>query len=423
MTGMKNFIVGAAILATGLVSFNLPASATELRYSYSVEFEKPERKIKRAMKKKYQPSLTPLTQEVTRRQDAGDTVTCSIQIAREVHWMINYTSFDDEVLQGLIDLEESLKEKDQSWALEQTESDGSWGPCYKTWMFRLHASIDPLKELELAGKRAKYPLKFLEPVDTPEELDALYDKIIVSRLEVDGISYRRDLNYVTSSLGQLLWLPEYAGILEGTDYPREEMAEALIRIVDERWQNPKTGYWGAWYETDGDMEKSDDLSITFHIVAYRGGDVPHLDKIVATTLNLREQPYPYGWQDRGTKNNHHSYDVVKLLRYGWPYLDAFERAAVSAEISIMLARSLRLSMDGQGRFYEDAYDNIGDAYYFGVSFLDEAGFFRPSRLFWSKHLSFADSENVRQKIIANLEKLDSRDPMIAAALRKAESTD
>ncbi|USG62761.1 hypothetical protein NBZ79_07190 [Sneathiella marina] len=420
---MKHQFFGTALLALTFVLASPPATATELRYSYSVEFEKPERHIKKAMKKKFQPLLTPLTKEVTRRQDAGDTVTCSIQIAREVHWLINYTSYDAKVLQGLEDLKESLKEKDQSWALEQTQSDGSWGACYKTWMFRLHASIDPLKELVLIGKRPKYPLKFLEPVNTPEKLDALYDKIIVSRLEVDGVSHRRDLNYVTSSLGQLLWIPDYAGILEGTDYPREEMADALIRIVDERWQNPKTGYWGAWYDTDGDINKSDDLSITFHIVAYRNGDVPHLDKIVETTLNLREQPYPYGWQDRGTKNNHHSYDVVKLLRYGWPYLDAFERAAVSAEISIMLARSLRLSMDGQGRFYEDAYDNVGDAYYFGVSFLDEAGFFRRSKLFWAKRLTFADSENVRQKIIANLKKLDSRDPMIAAALRKAEATD
>lgn len=420
---MKLHIFGAALLAATLVSASLPASATEMRYSYSVEFEMPERHLKRAMKKKYQPLLTPLTKEVTRRQEAGDTVTCSIQIAREVHWMINYTSYDDKIIQGLADLEESLKEKDQSWALEQTESDGSWGPCYKAWMFRLHSSIDPLKELVLAGKKPKYPLKFLEPANTPEKLNAIYDKILISRLEVDGVSYRRDLNYVTSSLGQLLWIPEYAGILEGTDYPREQMAEALIQIVDERWQNPTTGYWGAWYETDDGLTKSDDLSITFHIVAYRNGDVPHLDKIVATTLNLREQPYPYGWQDRGTKNNHHSYDVVKLLRYGWPYLDAFERAAVAAEISIMLARSLRLSMDGQGRFYEDAYDNIGDAYYFGVSFLDEAGFFRHSRLFWAPRLTFADSEKVRKKIIANLKKLDSRDPMIAAALRKAQATD
>ncbi|MEH6548208.1 MAG: hypothetical protein V7701_17365, partial [Sneathiella sp.] len=78
---------------------------------------------------------------------------------------------------------------------------------------------------------------------------------------------------------------------------------------------------------------------------------------------------------------------------------------------------------GQGRFYEDAYDNVGDAYYFGVSFLDEAGFFRHSKLFWAPRLTFADSETVRQKIIANLKKLDSRDPMIAAALRKAEATD
>jgi hypothetical protein len=399
------------------------ALAAELRYSYSVEFELPERKIKRQMKKKYRHLLSPLTEEVTRRQSSGDTVTCSIQIARETHWLINYTSYDDQVLNRLADLKESLKEKDQSWALEQTESDGSWGACYETWMFRLHSSVDPLKELHLAGKRPKYPLKFLEPVNTPEKLNAIYDKIIVSNLEKDGVSYRRDLNYITSSLGQLLWLPEWSGILAGTDFPRAEIGRELIKIVDEKWQNPDTGYWGAWYQTGDKIVKSDDLSITFHIVAYRGGKVPNLKNIVKTTLNLREQPYPYGWQDRGTKNNHHSYDVVKLLRYGWPYLDNFQRAAVSAEVSIMLARSLRLSMDGKARFYADAYDNIGDAYYFGVSFLEEAGYFRKSRLFWARSLKFTGSEQIRQKIIRNLQELDNRDPMIAAALRKAQLRD
>ncbi len=418
MLAIGRALIGALILFTFW-----PADAAEVRYSYAVKFNLPEREMKRAMKKKYRHLLSPLTEEVTRRQGQGETVTCSVQIARETHWLINYTSYDERVLKRLADLKESLREKDQSWALQQTESDGSWGACYDTWMFRLQSSVDPLKELHVAGKRPKYPLKFLEPVDTPEKLNALYDDIIVSRLEKDGVSHRRDLNNVTSSLGQLLWLPEWAGILAGTDYPRAQMAAELAKIVDEKWQNPDTGYWGAWYETDGKMVKSDDLSITFHIVAYRSGKVPHLQKIVETTLNLREQPYPYGWQDRGTKNNHHSYDVVKLLRFGWPYLDSFQRAAVSAEVSIMLARSLRLSMDGQGRFYTDAYDNVGDAYYFGVSFLDEAGYFRKSKRFWAHRLKFAGAERVRRNIIKNLETLDGRDPMVAAALRKARATD
>jgi len=47
------------------------------------------------------------------------------------------------------------------------------------------------------------------------------------------------------------------------------------------------------------------------------------------------------------------------------------QARAQAEIFIMLARSLRLTIDGQGKFYTDAYDNVGDAFYFGVSFLDE----------------------------------------------------
>ena len=138
--------LGRILIALSLLFVFGPATAAEMRYSYSVKFELPERRIKREMKKKYRHLLSPLTEEVTRRQDQGDTVTCSIQIAREAHWLINYTSYDERVLQRLEDLKESLKEKDQSWALEQTESDGSWGACYTEWMFRLLSSVDPLKE-------------------------------------------------------------------------------------------------------------------------------------------------------------------------------------------------------------------------------------------------------------------------------------
>jgi hypothetical protein len=115
-----------------------------MRYSYSVEFELPERELKREMNRKFRPLLGPLMDEITVRQARGETVTCSVQIAREAHWRINYTSDHDRVLKRIADLKESLREKDQSWALKQTESDGSWGACYETWVFRLHASIDPL---------------------------------------------------------------------------------------------------------------------------------------------------------------------------------------------------------------------------------------------------------------------------------------
>jgi len=413
--------LGAGLMALALL---LPTAVeAQIRYGFSVRFEEPELPYKRDMNRWYRPRLNPLVEEIRQRQANGENLTCSVQIYREAHWLVNYTTRGAEVERRIGDLKKSLADdRDQSWAAQQDESDGSWGACYESWFFRLHASVDPLKELQVKGEKPRYRLKFLEQVDTVEELEALYDEMIISRLDVDGTSHRRDLNLVTTALGQMLWLPELAEVLD-EDYPREKMAQALIRIVDDKWQNQETGYWGAWYEQGGRINKTDDLSITFHIVSYRKGDVKRLEQIARTTLNLRETKYPFGWHDRGTTNNHHSYDVAKLLRFSWPYLNDYQRLAVSAEISIMLARSLRLTMDGQSRFFTDAYDNIGDAYYFGVSFLDEVGYFRRSKRFWARDMRFPKAEIIRLRLLANLEALNSQDPMVQAALRKVRATD
>jgi len=191
--------------------------------------------------------------------------------------------------------------------------------------------------------------------------------------------------------------------------------------MDDEWQNPATGYWGAWYEEDGKVVKTDDLSITFHIVSYRNGKVEQWPTIVDHTFRIRELSYPYGWHHRGTQNNHHAYDVTRLLRLGWSEMTFLQKARTRAELFIMLARAQRLSMNYDGEFNAEPYNKVADAYYFGVSFFDEAGYFRPSKRFWTS-INF-DSEPLRQLILGNLRKLNSEDPMAAAALRKLEATD
>jgi len=396
----------------------LPAGGgqAQVTYGYSIEFEEPRFPFKKPMNARFRPELDPLQAEIAARQEAGEDATCSLQIFREAHWLVNYTPDAEAAERRIADLRESLEERDQAWALEQTPTDGSWGACYEAWFFRLHASVDPLKELVATGRQPRYPLDFLHEVDTPEKLFAIYEDVLISDLDEGEANRRRELNMITTALGQLLFLPALAEVLPA-DYPREEMADALRTFMDERWQNTSTGYWGAWYKVDGELVKTDDLSVTFHIVSYRRGEVNMMRELVDTTFSLRETRYPFGWQDRGTTNNHHSYDVAVLLNYGWPYMTYIQRARAAAELSIMLARSLRLTIDGQGRFYTDAYDNIGDAYYFGVSFLDAVGYFDPEKRFWTS-LKFPGSTDLRYKLIANMEALDSRDPMILAALRK-----
>jgi hypothetical protein len=191
--------------------------------------------------------------------------------------------------------------------------------------------------------------------------------------------------------------------------------------MDEKWQNPETAYWGAWYEEDGRIIKTDDLSITFHIASYRDGQVKRWPDIVNNTFRTREIRYPYGWHYQDTQNNHHAYDVARLLRLGWPQMSFIQKARARAELFIMLARAQRLSLNFNGEFDARPYNSVAEAYYFGVSFFDEIGYFRSSKRFWTM-VDF-DSEPTRQLILTNIRNLDSDDPMLSAALRKLEARD
>ena len=411
----------AAAIQLSLFAAPADEAAAQTLFSYRVGFEEPEFPKKKAMNQRFRPTLSKFSKQIRERDLAGKEAFCSKQILREAHWLVNYTADADRAEQRIADLEKSLEQTDQSFANRQVASDGSWGACYEEWFLKLSASIDPLKELLVQGLRARHPLRFLERVDTPGELEDLLEQLILSPM-AEGRNHRKALNLVTSGLGQLYLLPDLAEILDPA-FPRAQMAEAFIRFMDQRWQYPETGYFGAWYETDGRINKTDDLSITFHMVSYRSGNVKLLRKIVATTFDLRETRYPFGWHDRGVLNNHHNYDVTRLLRYGWPHMTRSQRLRARAEIGIMLARSLRLTIDGKGAFKGDAYDSMADAYYFGVSFLDEVGYFRKSKRFTRSSQTFPGAENVRRRLIENLEALNSQDPMALAAMRKLRATD
>ena len=100
-------------------------------------------------------------------------------------------------------------------------------------------------------------------------------------------------------------------------------------------------------------------------------------------------------------------------------------ATISVSMAIdvlMLARSIGLSIDYQGAMVDTPYDSVPEAYYFGVSFLDEIGYFRTSRRFWTA-LEMAGAEQIRDRLEQHLVALNSEAPMAAAALRKLRLRD
>ena len=384
--------LAATVCLVGIVAVSLPLQSAQakmkLRLSLSEGFI-PKFEQKRRMNGLFRPRIKTLHKELLALNRSGRTMACSTQIIKEAKWLMNYTNRAEDLSRRLDDLEKSLSVADQSFARGQNSKDGSWGACFEEWFYRLHTSVDPLKELAVRGEKPKLPLKFLEPINTPEKLTAMFQGLLISDVARDGINHRKELNLIFTSLGQLLLLPDLAGLFP-QEFPRDALATALIRFIDDVWQNKKSGYWGAWYKIDGEIRKTDDLSITFHIISYRQDEAKHRPQLADTTFAIRRLRYPYGWQDRGTQNNHHAYDVVRLLRLTWPDMTLEQRARGSAEIMIMEVRSLGHSLRRDGSFIETPYDSVAEAYYFGISFLDEVGFLRPSKRFWTR----LDLENV-----------------------------
>ena len=381
----------------------------------------PESPYKREMNGQFRDEIQDLRRRVMDMYSTGHEPICSTQILGEARDLMNYTNNAAAVRARLDDLRATLDHPNQDYAYEQSAEDGSWGGCYKAWYLRLDASVDPMKELVEAGRRPSHPLRFFAPVNTPEKMRGYLDSLLISDVRATGIDNRKELNYAITSLAQILFKPKVAALLpDGT--PVTELAATLQDFLDNKAQNPETGFWGAWYMIDGELRKTNDLSITFHAISYRPDDPPHMRELAETLFAMRTDRYPYGWRDQGKQNNHHVYDVARLLRRTWPYMTAEQQARATAELTAMVARSLSVSIRPDGRFDDEPYTSPAEAYYFGVSFLDEVGFFRPSRRFWTP-LETSDADSLRAMLLQHLQKMDQRNAVVAAALRKLTATD
>lgn len=411
---MLAMAVGADVLAA---ADDLPPDV-RLIDGYIPRFEQ-----KRSMETRFGEPLAALRREILRRGQAGEFLPCSSQILDEVDWLIGSTGDTPRIERRLAELRQSLKSSaaEQAAAGAQAATDGSWGGCYEEWFLRMHASVDPLKELAARGEAPRHELRFLSEVDTPRKVVERFRRLRTSQVLEDGVDHRKELNLTVTGLGQLLFLPELAPLLP-PGWPRADVAAALIGFMDSEWQDSATGYWGAWYKVGDRLIKTEDLSITFHIASYRDGKVDRLAELVRTTNRIRERAYPYGWQDRGTQNCHHSYDVVRLVRFGWPLMNDKQKAFARAQLMIIVARTVRLSINSVGEVDTRPYNRAAEAYYFCVSLLDEIGFFRLSRSFWMP-FEFEHADELRQKLLGQLQRLPQEDPMVGAARRKLDARD
>ena len=208
--------------------------------------------------------------------------------------------------------------------------------------------------------------------------------------------------------------------VRGPDLTPEQLGELrshFNRLVD-IWQDPESGYWGAWYLDGKRVFKTTDLSITYHIVHARRGNVAHWPALLRTTFAIREQAYPFGWLSNGHWTNHNNYDLARLFRYGWPHMNDLQRQEAARTLQAMVnwsfAQTVRSDYEG---FRPDPKlaTSLGAEFYFGISFLAAAEYFSVSP--WYGALDHpAPPRDVCLGMTAYGAQLD--EPIVAGAMNK-----
>jgi len=316
------------------------------------------------------------------------------QILAEAEWLLSSTrdyrrlSERLDALHAAIDAPSNLTASD-----EQSPEDGAWGRWHTEWFFKLTATYAQLEELADQGGRPKYPLRFLDRINSPELLKAHLERLLVSDPERDGIKHRRELNETLSVLVRMIVRDRR------NDYAfHPQLRQALLEFLEEA-RDPKTGYWCDRYGSRPSPRMVLNVSTTFHIVSYLKGKISNWPKVIDTTLAIKNKAWPAGWLAPSGYLNHHNMDVVELFRLGWSHASEPQREAMRKEIRKMLTWCLQdsLQSDGSFRVVEEDDDSIETSIYFGTSFLGRLGYFDPSRRFWTDE-AFPESDVIRQRI-------------------------
>ena len=348
--------------------------------------------------------LKPLVKQIVAMQAKGQGMQYSMHIYREIRWRLNFTQDTAATRARINDLANSISQADeQKLATQQQPADGSWGLGINPWYLRLYYSVeDGLHDLKAPPQ---YPMLFLDTINSPQKLTAKLNVDLHDDFTKTGILNREELDETFSALARLLLGHKQINYTFNPD-----LKNALREFVN-HWQNPATGMWGQWMvDEKGRIWKMDDMAMTFHVISDLNGDVGHLDKIARRVLELDGTNFPAGVRFDGSYANHLNWDVVTIFRYAWPKLDTATKQRAAAEISKMMDWCLAKSYQPDGSFKtSDLDDTLGDAYFYGVSFLADAGYFNSSNRFWTNR-KFPNAKTIYDRIEAKLKSTGLADP-------------
>lgn len=347
----------------------------------------------------------------------GKGVGCARQTLNELRWRINSTSDAASARATLERLKHALVDAASPGGGDANilpqDAQGSYGACDTEWFLKLGDSGDEL--LDSQGWPGKLPPRFLDRVATPAALIAYLSKITVSDPQAEGVDHRKELNVSTGVLSRLVLRGGVSGY-----FAKPEFKTAFTDYLA-AWQDPDTGFFGAWYKDKGRLLKTTDLSITFHMARYTKGRIGHWPELIDTLLAIKDRPYPQGWLDSDGMTNHNNYDVVTLFSLGWPHMREDQREAARVEIRRMLGWALTRSIGAEGEIAPTAAaEPLGDMYYFAAAFLDTIGYFDKRKRFWTDE-EFPQAERLRAALEAKVRLMATDAPFARATLARLAS--
>jgi hypothetical protein len=151
------------------------------------------------------PSLRPLVKEIQRHQAAGEGMQYSMHIYREIRWRLNFTPDVETTRARIAELRQSLSQSEQQeLATQQQASDGSWGLGINVWYLKLYYSVEDGLD---NGAIPRYPLAFLDRINSPEKLTAHLNSVLLDDFTKTGVFNREELDETFSALARLLLGP------------------------------------------------------------------------------------------------------------------------------------------------------------------------------------------------------------------------
>jgi hypothetical protein len=362
-----------------------------------------------ALRKQARPLVAELQQRLSAAEAAGKDASCGRQAMTELQWRLGYTA-DVAAARALLARTQAIAADPHPPSALVQDDEGSYGACVEPWFYKVDFSSEQL--LDTNGWPGKVPPRFLDRINDPERLLTYLDSILISDIAAQGIDRRKELNEGTATIVRVIvrGLPREYALHPG-------LKPALMSFIA-RWQDPETGFFGAWYRIDDGIVKTTDLSLTFHLASYLDGAIGHWEKLADTLLRIKNDTYPNGWLDSDGMTNHNNYDVVALFKRGWPQMRVDQREAAGGEIARMLEWCLSKSILPDGTVQPtESGDSVPDNYYFAAAFLDTIGYLDAGKRFWTDK-PLPDGGKLREQLRRRVESFDPSNPMVPGALRR-----